>query len=166
MRYMIAVITLLSGLRKVLRGSIDEMWSYVGRRKNKVWIITFVLHITERIRMAFSVVRRSRDRESLREIIRYLPAAEEYHTDGWKAYDGLFEGKGKHVKHLKSKGYVNLNEGIHNMLRIYNARLKRRGHSYSKSLFWHVIELFALWWRKGWLITCNSNYPALKLTCA
>lgn len=147
-----AVVLLLAKVGRILRGSIC--------RKEDV------LHITEAIRIAFSVVRRSRDRESLREIIQFLPPAEEYHTDGWKAYEGLFEGKGKHVKHIKGKGYVNLNEGFHNRLRIHNARLKRRGHSYSKSLFWHTVEIFALWWRKGWLIAYHSMLPTPKLICA
>ena len=162
LKYVLALAELLSKLKKALKVSIDEMCSYVGSKRNKVWIITFVINITKDIILSFSVVRRRRDRESLRSIIDLLPEAEEYHTDGWSAYKGLFEGKGKHVVHIKKEGPVNLNEGLHNRLRIYNSRLKRKGHAYSKRYLWHVIDLFALWWRKGWLL--NHRNPIILST--
>lgn len=148
---------LFSRLRRAIRISIDEMWSYVISKRNKVWIITAIVHVNEFLKVRFVAVKRKRDKESLKEVIDFLPEAYEYHTDGWRGYEGLFEGKGKHVVHIKSKGYVNLNEGLHNLLRIHNARLRRRGHAYSKSLFWHTVEILALMWRKGWMFTYNTN---------
>jgi len=107
---------LFSRLQRAIRISMDEMWSYVISKRNKVWIITAIVHVNEFLRVRFVAVKRNRDRESLREVIDFLPEADEYHTDGWRGYEGLFEGKGKHVVHIKSKGYVNLNEGLHNLL--------------------------------------------------
>ena len=158
MKYIVMLMILFSRLKRVMRISFDEMWSYVGWRKNAVWIITGIIYVSKYLKVRFVAMRRSRDRESLREVIDFLPEADEYHTDGWRGYEGLFEGKGKHVVHKKNKGYVNLNEGFHNLLRIHSPRLRRKGHAYSKSPFWHMVEILALIWRKGWAY--NTNYNA------
>ncbi len=118
MKYIVMLMILFSRLKRVMRISFDEMWSYVGWRKNAVWIITGIIYVSKYFKVRFVAMRRSRDRESLREVIDFLPEADEYHTDGWRGYEGLFEGKGEHVVHKKNNGYVNLNEGFHNLLRI------------------------------------------------
>ncbi len=64
-------------LKKALKISIDEMWSYVGSKRNKAWIITFVIKIAMDVILSFAVVRRRRDRESLKSIIELLPEAED-----------------------------------------------------------------------------------------
>ncbi len=73
---------LFSRLRRAIRISMDEMWSYVISKRNKVWIITAIVHVNEFLKVRFVAVKRKRDKESLKEVIDFLPEAYEYHNEG------------------------------------------------------------------------------------
>ncbi len=60
---------LFSRLRRAIRISIDEMWSAI-------------VHVNEFLKVRFVAVKRKRDKESLKEVIDFLPEAYEYHNEG------------------------------------------------------------------------------------
>mgnify|MGYP001770716690 CR=1 FL=1 len=57
-----------------------------------------------------------------------IPIAEEFQTDGYKAYEGLDNRK------IGKYGCTNWNEGLHSFLRSKIAMLKRKTKAYAKSI--------------------------------
>ena len=108
---------------------IDELQTFVGNKKNKVWIWTVVNHWKEGILLWNIGDRSSKTFEPLWQIIRCWHSFW-YVTDGWVVYPTYISPE----DHLVSKTYMTRVEGENTRLRHYLARLHRKTLCYSKSL--------------------------------
>ena len=102
---------------------LDEMWTYVGKRKNDVWIWTAVF---DKDLKFFEVGKR--DESTFWEFYYQIPMAERIQTDGYKVYENLGN------REVNKYGYTNWNEGLHSFLRSKLAMLKRKTKAYAKSI--------------------------------
>ena len=136
--------------RRVWLISIDEMWTYVGARRNglrrSVWVWTAVVEESDGSRwMDFEVG--DRDAETFMRLYRRLPDAHGYRSDPYEVYMRL--PSDRHV--VGKGGKVNRNEGLHSVLRSKLNRLVRRTKGYSKSVEMLVGSLSMVWLREGWI---------------
>ena len=113
--------------------SFDEMWTYVGVRKGKkrrsVWVWTAMVEEADgNVWFDFEVG--DRDLLTFHRLLRRLPAAERYRSDGYEALGYLPASR-----HERGKGSeVNRNEGLRAKLRTRLNRLGRATSGYSKKL--------------------------------
>ncbi len=108
---------------------VDELQTFVGSKKNKVWLWTVVNSQTPGI-LKFVVGDRSLETFSLLWRMIGGWACFLYITDGYKVYPCLIEDK----DHLVSKTAMTRVEGENCRLRHYLARLHRKSLCYSKSV--------------------------------
>ena len=108
---------------------IDELQTFVGSKKSKVWIWTVVNHWKPGILLWTVGDRSSTSFQIIWSIIRCWHSFW-YVTDGWKVYPGFIEPE----DHLVCKTYMTRVEGENTRLRHYLARLHRKTLCYSKSL--------------------------------
>ena len=108
---------------------IDELQTFVGNKKNKVWVWTVVNHWKPGILLWTVGDRSSTSFQIIWSIIRCWHSFW-YVTDGWKVYPGFIEPE----DHLVCKTYMTRVEGENTRLRHYLARLHRQTLCYSKSL--------------------------------
>ena len=108
---------------------IDELQTFVGNKKNKVWVWTVVNHWKPGILLWTVGDRSSTSFQIIWSIIRCWHSFW-YVTDGWKVYPGFIEPE----DHLVCKTYMTRVEGENTRLRHYLARLHRKTLCYSKSL--------------------------------
>ena len=117
---------------------IDELQTFVGNPKNKVWIWTVVNHwkpgillwtVGDWLRQCAERNRSSNSFQILWTVIRCWHSFW-YVTDGWKVYPGFIEPE----DHLVCKTYMTRVEGENTRLRHYLASLHRKTLCYSKSL--------------------------------
>ena len=108
---------------------IDELQTFVGNKKNKVWVWTVVNHWKPGILLWTVGDRSSASFQIIWSIIRCWHSFW-YVTDGWKVYPGFIEPE----DHLVCKTYMTRVEGENTRLRHYLARLHRKTLCYSKSL--------------------------------
>ena len=116
----------------------DEMWSFVGNKKNKVWIW---LAIDRDTREIIGVYVGSRDRVGAQALWNSLPpiyrqCAVSY-TDFWAAYETVFPSK-RHKAVGKETGKTNHIERFNNTMRQRISRLVRSTLSFSKKLENHI----------------------------
>ena len=108
---------------------IDELQTFVGNKKNKIWIWTVVNHQKKGI-ILWNIGDRSHESfEPIWQIIKCWHSFW-YVTDGWKVYPMYIQSE----DHLISKTYMTRVEGENTRLRHYLARLHRKTLCYSKSL--------------------------------
>ena len=108
---------------------IDELQTFVGRKKNKFWIWTVVNHWNQGI-LLWTIGDRSHETfEQIWHIIKCWHSFW-YVTDGWKVYPMYIQPE----DHLVCKTYMTRVEGENTRLRHYLARLHRKTLCYSKSL--------------------------------
>ena len=108
---------------------IDELQTFVGRKKNKFWIWTVVNHWKPGI-LLWTVGDRSKQSfERIWQIIKCWHSFW-YVTDGYPVYPSYIEPE----DHLVCKTYMTRVEGENTRLRHYLARLHRKTLCYSKSL--------------------------------
>jgi insertion element IS1 protein InsB len=108
---------------------IDELQTFVGNKKHKLWIWTVVNHQKQGILLWNIGDRSHQSFEPLWQIIKCWHSFW-YVTDGWKVYPMYIEPE----DHLVSKTYMTRVEGENTRLRHYLARLHRKTLCYSKSL--------------------------------
>ncbi|MEM9510542.1 MAG: IS1 family transposase [Cyanobacteria bacterium P01_E01_bin.35] len=108
---------------------IDELQTFVGNKKNKVWLWTVVNHWKPGIILWTIGDRSSSSFQILWSTIRCWHSFW-YVTDGWKVYPGFIEPE----DHLVCKTYMTRVEGENTRLRHYLTRLHRKTLCYSKSL--------------------------------
>ena len=108
---------------------IDELQTFVGNKKNKLWIWTVVNHKQKGILLWSIGDRSSRTFEQIWQIIKCWHSFW-YVTDGWKVYPMYIEPE----DHLVCKTYMTRVEGENTRLRHYLARLHRKTLCYSKSI--------------------------------
>lgn len=108
---------------------LDELQTFVGNKRNKIWIWTAVNHKQPGI-LAWVIG------ESSRATFKYLWNLVHcwqcyfYVTDGWSVYPMFIEEQ----DHIVSKIYMTRVEGENTRLRHYLARLHRSSLCYSKSI--------------------------------
>ena len=139
---------------------IDEMWSFVGSKRNKVWIWLAIDSLTKEI---VGVYVGDRDRAAARKLWDSLPPVYRQcatcYTDCrpssnsiragkrqciphfWEAYQGILPTK-RHQPGGKETGQTNHIERFNNTLRQRVGRLVRKSLSFSKKIENH---LGAIW---------------------
>ena len=105
------------------KAGIDEMWTYVGKKVNDIWIWTAVFDKETKL---FEMGKR--DEDTFWKFYYQIPLVKEFQTDGYRVYQNLPRRK------VKKYGYTNLNEGLHSFLRSKLAMLKRKTKAYAKSI--------------------------------
>ncbi|WP_414635094.1 IS1 family transposase [Beggiatoa leptomitoformis] len=116
----------------------DEMWSFVGKRREKVWIWLALDKETREV-VGFAVGKRDKRGasalwESLPSVYRQCAVC---YTDFWEAYKGVLPSK-CHRAVGKETGLTNHIERFNNTLRQRVSRLVRKTLSFSKKLQNHV----------------------------
>jgi insertion element IS1 protein InsB len=126
-------------IRKVQEAELDEMWSFVGRKRHPRWLWEALDHQTGRI-MAYTFGRRA-DRALLKLKALLEPfGIRRFYTDGWRAYRRHLEPH----RHVVGKRGTQQLERKHLTLRTRIKRLMRKTICFSKSVQMHeiVIGLF------------------------
>ena len=125
---------------------IDEMWSFVGRKKNKRWIWVVYCPAIKQV-LAFHVGGRSKmDAEQL--LAKLPPGLRQncqFMTDYWKAYCQTIPSH----QHQASKAKTYFIEGYFAGVRARVSRLVRRSLSFSKKLANHVAAIGYLLWQRN-----------------
>jgi len=126
-------------IRKVKEAELDEMWSFVGSKKQPRWLWEALDHETGRV-VAYAFGRRE-DRALLRLKALLAPLGiRRFYTDGWGAYRRHLDPH----RHVVGKRRAQQLERKHLTLRTRIKRLVRRTLCFSKSTAMHelVIGLF------------------------
>ena len=108
---------------------LDELQTFVGNKRNKLWIWTAVNHFQAGI-LAWVIGDRSAETFKPLWLIVKCWQCFFYVTDGWKVYKMFIENGDQIV----SKTYMTRVEGENTRLRHYLARLHRKTLCYSKSV--------------------------------
>lgn len=108
---------------------LDEMQTFVGNKRNKLWIWTAVNHKQAGILAWVIGDRSAKTFKRLWSIVKCWQCFF-YVTDGWKVYP-MFIEEGDQIV---SKTYMTRVEGENTRLRHYLARLHRKTLCYSKSV--------------------------------
>jgi len=116
----------------------DEMWSFVGKKKNKVWIWLAIDADTREIVGAHVGSRKQEDAELLWRTIPpiYRQCAVIY-TDFWKSYEGVLPPT-RHKAVPKESGKTSYIERFNNTMRQRISRLVRKTLSFSKKMENHI----------------------------
>jgi len=120
---------------------LDEMWTFVGRKKRKVWLWLAVERARRRI-VAWVLGRR--DAATARRL--WLARPPRYHrhcwsfTDLWEAYVGVLP-RWHQRRCPKGSGGTNIVEAINCSLRQRCGVLVRKSCSFSKSLSMHSARI-------------------------
>ena len=122
---------------KLIDCQADELWSFVGKRKN-VKYIWIALHTATRQVIAFHVGDRSREsaRALWKKIPFWLQRTSLFHTDDWDSYKTVIPEE-RH-EYSKQKKYTNHLERLNNTIRQRVSRLVRETLSFSKCLDNHI----------------------------
>ncbi len=120
----------------------DELWSFVGMRRNKVWLW---LALDADTREIVAVHVGDRSRQSAHCLWANVPAVYRQcavcYTDNWAAYVGVLPSK-RHRIVAKGSGKTNYIERFNNTLRQRLARLTRQTLAFSKK---HTNHIGAIW---------------------
>lgn len=118
---------------------LDEVWSFVLRRKNKKWLW---LALCRRTRQIVAYALGTRGRATCRRLWQRIPPPYRKslcYSDFWKAYLEVIPPE-QHERSEK-KGQTNHIERWNNTLRQRVGRLVRKTLSFSKSLLMHDIAI-------------------------
>jgi insertion element IS1 protein InsB len=117
---------------------LDEMWSFVGSKKNKQWIWLAIDADSREIVGAFVG---ERSRQGAKGLWQSLPAVYRQcaicYTDFWEAYVQILPSK-RHRAVGKETGKTSYIERFNNTLRQRVGRLVRKTLSFSKKLSNHI----------------------------
>ncbi|WP_159452125.1 IS1 family transposase [Hymenobacter roseosalivarius] len=120
---------------------LDEMWTFVGRRKRKVWLWLAVERASRRI---VAWVTGRRDAATARRLWQALPRRCRRHgwyfTDLFPTYVGVLP-RWQHRRCPKGSGGTSVIEAIHCSLRQRCGVLVRKSCSFSKSLPMHSARI-------------------------
>lgn len=108
---------------------LDEMWTFVGRKKRKVWRWLAVERASRRV---VAWVLGSRGAATLQRLWHALPRRyrrhTRYFTDAWRAYPKVLPAQA----HVVGKTGTRVVEALNGKLRHRCGVLVRRSHSFSK----------------------------------
>jgi insertion element IS1 protein InsB len=113
----------------------DEMWAFVGSKKNQQWIWLAWSYQTTQV-LSFAVG--PRDMATGREMWEGIPAGyrkKQNYTDGLKIYDALIPYE-QHWVAEKGTGATNVAEGCNNYLRHRVSYLVRKSMSFARNVEW------------------------------
>jgi len=117
---------------------IDELYSFVGSKKKKVWIIYAYDAFTGEI---LGVTAGKRSKKHVRDLIKRLGDIEVdwWCTDAWKAFAQVLP----YERHLIGKKFTKAIEGVNTALRNSCKRLHRRTTAFSKKLqnHWNALKI-------------------------
>ncbi len=119
---------------------IDELWSYVKHKGNKVWLIYAVCAETKEV-VAYAFGKRNA--ATVKRLYKQISEAgievEKFCFDNWKAFSQILKEENIEI----GKQHTTLIEGINCHLRHRISRLARRTCCFSKKLSYHIkaIEL-------------------------
>ena len=120
---------------------LDELWSFVGHKKRKVWLWLVVEPARRRI---VGWMLSGRGEAPLRKLWQSLPRRYRRHcwyfTDQWKAYVKVLP-RWQHRPCRKGEGQTNIVEAINCSLRQRCGVLVRKSCSFSKSLAMHTARI-------------------------
>ena len=120
---------------------LDEMWTFVGHKKRKIWLWLAVERHTRRI---VAWVLGCRGAATARRLWEALPeqyrTGTGYFTDEWEA-DGLILPQRAHRPSPKGSGQTSIVEAINCCLRQKCAALVRKTCSFSRSLALHHVRI-------------------------
>ena len=126
-------------IRLADEAEVDEMWSYVGRKKDQRWLWHAIDHRSGKV-LAYVFERRQDEVfVKLKALLKPF-GIRRYYTDYWGAYMRHLEAD----KHQPGKGHTQKIERKHLTLRTRIKRLTRKTICFSKSIQMHdlVIGLF------------------------
>ena len=115
---------------------LDEMWSFVLRRSDKVWIWLALCRATRQIVACVTGDRSAQTAQKLWEAIPKSYRKSHCFTDFWEAYAKVLP-EGQHTAGGKETGMTAHLERWNNTLRQRLARFVRKTLSFSKSLEMH-----------------------------
>jgi len=120
---------------------LDEMWTFVGRKKRKVWLWLAVERHTRRI---VAWVLGTRGTATARRLWQQLPSTYRrgtcYFTDEWEAYRSVLP-RTAHRPSAKGSGQTSIVEAVNCSLRQKCAVLVRKTCSFSRSLSMHRLRI-------------------------
>jgi IS1 family transposase len=121
---------------------VDELWSFVGSKKQKVWIWLALDAVTREV---VGMVMGNRSAQFAQKLWESLPGVYRQcaicYTDFWEAYRSVIPSK-RHRPVGKATGLTNYVERLNNTLRQRISRLVRRTLSFSKSLVNHEAAIW------------------------
>ena len=129
--------------KRYFKVQIDEMWSFVGSKGRRVWILYAYCSGLKEI---LAVTMGKRNQARIRDLPKRLEGIgiDFYATDGWKEFAALLP----YFQHLIGKKHTKGIEGRNCWVRRRLARLTRRATTFSKKLIYHwyhfKILVFAL----------------------
>jgi IS1 family transposase/transposase-like protein len=131
-------IALRPSKRHYYKVQIDELHSFVGKKKKKVWIIYAYCAETDEI---IAVTAGKRSKKQVKDLFKRLEGIEIdwFCTDKWDAFKQVLP----YERHLIGKQFTKTIEGVNTSLRNSCKRLNRRTTSFSKKVFnhWQAIKL-------------------------
>ena len=130
-------ITIQPALKHYKSVQIDEVWSYVGKRKKgKYWLMYAYCAETDQI-LAYSCG--SRSAKTVQKLLKQLQGIEieQFCTDHWKAFSKVLPFE----KHLIGKAYTKNIEGVNTSIRARNRRFVRKTTCFSKKKDNHLAAL-------------------------
>ena len=119
---------------------LDELWSFVGSKKDVVWIW---LVLCRRTRQVVAWTWGERDQVTCEELWAKVPKPYQgafCYSDLLAAYQAVLDQK-HHQACAKQEGQTNHIERFNLTLRQRLARLVRKTLSFSKSLFMHILSI-------------------------
>lgn len=151
-RTILSILLACGGVRLIPRHrsyrsvQIDEIWSYVGTKKRKRWLLYAYAPESDEV-LAF--VCGSRSRATVRKLYQALKHLHitEFCTDHWKAFQGVFPSE----RHSIGKSFTRQIEGVNTSIRARNRRFVRKTCCFSKKIQNHdaaIAMMFA--YRNGY----------------
>ena len=117
---------------------VDELWSYVQSKRNKVWIIYLYSKETKEVVAYEYGKRNTKTVQKLWNKLQELGVkVNTVKSDNWKAFKHVFTN----VNHLVSKYFTKAIEGNNCLLRTRMRRLFRRTCNFSKKISNHIKAL-------------------------
>jgi insertion element IS1 protein InsB len=155
--YVQGLPSLLDSLLPKQRGDgleVDELWSFVERKDNAVWLWTALCRRTRQI-VAFVLGDRSAD--SCRRLWEAIPSAYRRcraYSDFWQAYEAVFPQRTHHLVG-KETGLTAHQDRWYNTLRQCISRFVRKTLSFSKSNI--NLELVTRWFIIQYNLQCQPS---------
>ena len=143
--------------REVLE--LDEMWSFVGKRRHKRWVWLALCQRTRQI-VAFAIGRR--DDLTCQRLWSAIPApyraVAQCLTDHWESYANVLP-RAQHRSVAKKQRLTNHIERFNNTVRQRLGRLTRKTLAFSKSEQMHerVLRLFVIEYNRQRKVALNLN---------